>query len=39
MSKPPWRAGVPDQRGRPSSGWEQALQAFTIYFEGRTPTP
>lgn len=22
-----------------SSGWNQALQAFTIYFEGRIPTP
>ena len=22
-----------------SSGWKQALQAFTIYFEGRMPTP
>jgi putative transposase len=22
-----------------SSGWKQALQAFTIYFEGRIPTP
>jgi len=21
-----------------SSGWKQALQAFTIYFEGRLPT-
>ena len=25
--------------GIPSSGWKQALQAFTIYFEGRIPTP
>ena len=22
-----------------SAGWKQALQAFTIYFEGRIPTP
>jgi putative transposase len=22
-----------------SSGWKQALQAFTIYFKGRIPTP
>jgi transposase-like protein len=22
-----------------SSGWKQALQAFTIYFEGRLPNP
>jgi hypothetical protein len=22
-----------------SSGWKQAQQAFTIYFEGRIPTP
>jgi putative transposase len=22
-----------------SSGWKQALQAFTIYFQGRIPTP
>jgi putative transposase len=22
-----------------SSGWRQALQAFTIYFDGRVPTP
>ena len=22
-----------------SSGWKQALQAFTIYFDGRIPTP
>jgi putative transposase len=22
-----------------SSGWKQALQAFTVYFEGRIPTP
>jgi len=22
-----------------SSRWKQALQAFTIYFEGRIPTP
>jgi putative transposase len=32
-----------DYRGRSvgvrSSGWKQALQAFTIYFEGRIPTP
>jgi hypothetical protein len=21
------------------SGWKQALQAFTIYFDGRIPTP
>ena len=32
-----------DYRGRNvgvrSSGWKQALQAFTIYFEGRIPTP
>ena len=32
-----------DFRGRSvgirSSGWKQALQAFTIYFEGRIPTP
>ena len=26
------------QAGR-SSGWKQALQAFTIYFDGRIPTP
>jgi hypothetical protein len=25
--------------GTKSSGWKQALQAFTIYFEGRIPTP
>jgi putative transposase len=25
--------------GTRSSGWKQALQAFTIYFEGRIPTP
>jgi putative transposase len=25
--------------GIKSSGWKQALQAFTIYFEGRIPTP
>jgi putative transposase len=25
--------------GLRSSGWKQALQAFTIYFEGRIPTP
>ena len=24
--------------GTRSSGWKQALQAFTIYFEGRIPT-
>jgi transposase-like protein len=24
--------------GLRSSGWKQALQAFTIYFEGRIPT-
>ena len=32
-----------DFRGRnvgiSSSGWKQALQAFTIYFDGRIPTP
>jgi putative transposase len=32
-----------DYRGRNvgvrSAGWKQALQAFTIYFEGRIPTP
>ena len=32
-----------DFRGRDtgirSSGWKQALQAFTIYFDGRIPTP
>jgi putative transposase len=32
-----------DYRGRNvgtrSSGWKQALQAFTIYFDGRIPTP
>ena len=22
-----------------SSGWKQALQAFTIHFDGRIPTP
>jgi putative transposase len=22
-----------------SAGWKQALQAFTIYFDGRIPTP
>ena len=22
-----------------SSGWKQALQAFTIYYDGRIPTP
>ncbi len=22
-----------------SNGWKQALQAFTIYFDGRIPTP
>ena len=25
--------------GTRSAGWKQALQAFTIYFEGRIPTP
>jgi transposase-like protein len=25
--------------GTSSSGWKKALQAFTIYFEGRIPTP
>jgi putative transposase len=25
--------------GTRSSGWNKALQAFTIYFEGRIPTP
>ena len=25
--------------GTRSSGWKQALQAFTTYFEGRIPTP
>ena len=25
--------------GLRSSGWKQALQAFTIYFQGRIPTP
>lgn len=25
--------------GTRNSGWKQALQAFTIYFEGRIPTP
>ena len=25
--------------GTKSSGWKQALQAFTIYFEGRIPAP
>jgi putative transposase len=25
--------------GTRSSGWKQALQAFTIYFDGRIPTP
>ena len=25
--------------GTKSSGWKKALQAFTIYFEGRIPTP
>jgi putative transposase len=34
---------IEDYRGRNvgvrSSGWKQALQAFTIYFEGRIPTP
>jgi len=25
--------------GTRSSGWKQALQACTIYFEGRIPTP
>jgi len=25
--------------GRRGSGWKQALQAFTIYFDGRIPTP
>jgi transposase-like protein len=25
--------------GTRSSGWKHALQAFTIYFEGRIPTP
>jgi hypothetical protein len=28
-----WSVGVR------SSGWKQALQAFTIYFEGRIPPP
>jgi transposase-like protein len=27
------------QVGIQSSGWKQALQAFTIYFQGRIPTP
>jgi putative transposase len=27
------------QVGTRSSGWKQALQSFTIYFEGRIPTP
>jgi transposase-like protein len=27
------------QVGIRSSGWKQALQAFTIYFQGRIPTP
>jgi transposase-like protein len=27
------------QVGTRSSGWKQALQAFTIYFQGRIPTP
>jgi transposase-like protein len=27
------------QVGTRSSGWKKALQAFTIYFEGRIPTP
>jgi transposase-like protein len=25
--------------GLRSSGWKKALQAFTIYFDGRIPTP
>jgi putative transposase len=25
--------------GTSSSGWKKALQAFTIYFQGRIPTP
>ncbi len=25
--------------GTRSSGWKEALQAFTIYFDGRIPTP
>jgi hypothetical protein len=25
--------------GSRSSGWKQALRAFTIYFGGRIPTP
>ena len=25
--------------GTRSAGWKQALQAFTIYFEGRIPAP
>jgi putative transposase len=25
--------------GTRSSAWKQALQAFTIYFQGRIPTP
>jgi putative transposase len=25
--------------GTRSAGWKQALQAFTIYFDGRIPTP
>jgi putative transposase len=32
-----------DYRGRNvgirSTGWKEALQAFTIYFDGRIPTP
>ena len=32
--------GVPGPNtGIRSSGWKQALQAFTIYFDGRIPTP
>jgi hypothetical protein len=32
------QARSPNVRTR-SSGWIQALQAFTMYFEGRIPTP
>ena len=39
-----WPSGTwPDYQGPNtgirSSGWKQALQAFTIYFDGRIPTP
>jgi putative transposase len=36
----PEPGGVPPPNvGIRSSGWKQALQAFTIYFDGRIPAP